>query len=96
MCSTAEESKVLFSPQVLNSDDDNDRIPRRNSRFFTISSLHLELSQTHTLKWPGSNRVQIIERISSAICRVPRGTPAIKFDRVSIAFILALFHWLNY
>ena len=47
-------------------DNDNDRTQRRNSRLFTISSLHLEQSPTRTLKWPGSNRVQITCNTSSA------------------------------
>ena len=34
--------------------------------FFTVSSLHLELSPTCTLKWPEWNRVQIICNTSSA------------------------------
>ena len=49
-----------------NNDDDNNNnnnnnncIQRSNSRFFTISSLRREPSPTHTLKWPGHNRVQI-------------------------------------
>ena len=38
--------------------NDNNRIHRCNSRFFTIS-LRRERSPTRTLKWPGRNRVQI-------------------------------------
>ena len=33
--------------------------------FFTISSLRRELSPTRKLKWPGSNRVEIMYNISS-------------------------------
>ena len=45
--------------------------------------------------------VQHIECLLSAACHVPLGTKgwlnglAIKFDRVEITFILALFYWLN-
>ena len=59
-------------------------------------------SPTHTLKWPGRNRVQITCKTSSAryvqhvVCHVVRrDSSAIKFDRVEIAFILALFYWLK-
>ena len=65
--------------------------------FFTISSLRRELSPTRTLLWPGRNRVQITCNTSGAyhvqhvVCDVvPRDSSAIKFDRVEIAFILAL------
>ena len=44
----------------------NNRIPRRNSRFCTISSLNRELSPIRTLKWPGRDRVQITCNTSSA------------------------------
>ena len=40
--------KVLYS-------NSNDRIERRNSRFFTIYSLPLKLSPTRTLKRPLTN-----------------------------------------
>ena len=72
------------------------------SRFFAIPSLHCELSPTHTLKGPGRNRVQITCSTQSAchvqhaVCHlVGRDSSAIKFDRVGIAFILALFYWLK-
>ena len=70
--------------------------------FFTISSLRREPSPTRTLKWPARNRVQITRNTSSAhhlqpaVCHlVRRGSSAIKFYRVEIAFILALFYWLK-
>ena len=44
----------------------NNRIQRRYSRFFTISSQCRELSPTRTLKWPRRNRVQITCNTSSA------------------------------
>ena len=62
-------------------------------------------SPTRTLKWPRAqwcaNHVQHIERFSRAACRatchvVWRDSSAIKFDRVEIAFILAIFYWLNH
>ena len=50
-----------------NSDNNNsNHIQRRNSRFFTVSSLRSELSPIHTLKWPGRNRVQIVCNTLSA------------------------------
>ena len=45
--------------------NNNNCIQRRNSRFFTISSLRREPSPTRTLKWPGRNRVQIACNTSS-------------------------------
>ena len=41
------------------------RIPRRNLRFFTISSLRCEPPPTRTLKWPWCSRVQITCNTSS-------------------------------
>ena len=81
------------APSFYNNN--NNRIQRHYSRFFTISSQHRELSPTRTLKWPGRNRVQITCNTSSAYhmqvsCYVPPGTKgqlSIKFDRVEIAFI---------
>ena len=45
---------------ILQSYNNNNRIQRHNSRFFTISSLHHKLSPTPTLKWPGRNCAQIM------------------------------------
>ena len=44
----------------------HNRIQRRNSRFFTISSLRHEPSPTRTLKWPWHSREQITCDTSSA------------------------------
>ena len=73
------------------------RIERRNSRFFTISSLRRELSPTRTLKWPGRDRVQIMCNTSSAYHvqhavrhLMRRVSSAIQFDRVEIAIFLDL------
>ena len=69
--------------------------------FFTISSLCRELSPTRTLKWPERICVQITCNTSGAhhvqdVCLVVRrDISAVKFDRVEIAFILALFYWLK-
>ena len=75
---------------------------RRNSRFVTISSLRCKLFPTHMLKWPRRNRVQITcntpsaYHVQPAACHlVRRDSSAIKFDRVEISFILALFCWLK-
>ena len=77
--------------------NNNNRIERRKSRFFTISSLCHELSPTCTLNGPERDRVQITCNTSSAyhvqhaVCHmVRRDSSAIKFDRVEIAFILTL------
>ena len=53
----------LFRPHMLLFN--NNRIQRRNSWFFTISSLRRELSPTRTLQWPGCNGVQITCNTSS-------------------------------
>ena len=44
----------------------NNHIERCNSRVLTLSSLHRELSPTHTFEWPRRNRVQITCITSSA------------------------------
>ena len=47
-------------------DDDDDGTERRNARFLQSEiSLRRELSSICTLKWPGSNRVQIACNTSS-------------------------------
>ena len=61
------------------NNNNNNRIQRRYSRFFTISSQRHELSSTRMLKRPGHNRVQITCNTSSAYhvqvsCYVPLGT----------------------
>ena len=50
----------------IHNNNNNNRIQRCNSRFFTISSLCCEPSPTRTLKWPGRKRVQITYNTSSA------------------------------
>ena len=49
-----------------NNSSNNNHIQRRNSRFFTTSSLHCELSPTHTLQRHGRIHVQIMCNTSSA------------------------------
>ena len=69
-----------------------------NQDFFSISSLrHLQVARAHSC----ANLVQYIERLSCATCRVTyhmvrRDCSAIKFDRVKVAFLLALSYWLNH
>ena len=48
------------------NNNNNKRIQRRNSRFFTISSLRRELSPTRTRMWPERSRVQITCNSSNA------------------------------
>ena len=55
----------------------------------TVSNTYARVARVQSR----ANHVQHIERLSRATCRVPRGT--IKFDRVEIAFFIALFHWLK-
>ena len=62
---------VTLMLKVTHNDINNNRIQRRNSRSFTISSLRSELSPTRTLKWPVRNRVQITHR-ALITCKVPR------------------------
>ena len=69
---------------------------------FTISSQRREQSPTRTFKWPGPHHVQITCDTSStyhvqpAVCHfVRRDSSGIKFDRVELAFILALFYFLK-
>ena len=62
-----------------NNNNNKNRIQKRYSRFFTISSQRCELSPSRTLKWPGRNRVQITCGTSNAYkvqvsCYVPLGT----------------------
>ena len=75
---------------------------KRNSKLYTISSPRCELSPTRTLKWSERNRVQItrntsdVYHVQHAVYHVVRrDSSAITFDRIKIAFILALFHWLK-
>ena len=60
--STTENTRLVYLLMIIN----NNHIQRRNSRFFTISSLCRELSPTRTLKWPRRNQVQIMCNTSSA------------------------------
>ena len=91
--------KVLYS--------NNNSIQRRKSRFF-LQSLYcaanrLQLYAQVARAQLRANRVQHIERLSRATCRVTchlvrRDSSAIKFDKAEIAFFfffLALFYWLN-
>ena len=50
--------------------NNKNRIQRRNSRFFTISSLRRETSPTRTLKWPGAQFRANHVRSQRATCRV--------------------------
>ena len=87
--------------QSSHSACNNNRIQRHYSRFYTISSQRRELSPTRTLKWPRRNRVQITCNTSSAyhvqhvVLRATWYEGTAQFDRVEIAFIWALFCWLN-
>ena len=81
----------------------NNHIQMRNSRFLTISSPCRKLSPSSQEAWAQScaNHMQHIQRFSRATCHVtchvvPKDSSAIKFDRVEIAFILALSYWLNH
>ena len=61
----------------------------RPPRIFIVSSLHHELSQTCTLKWPEPSRLQISSntsrtyRVQYIVCHVVRrDSSGIRFDRV--------------
>ena len=76
-------------------------IRRGNSRFLQ-SPLGQELSTALILKRPGCSCVKSMCNILDAYhmqdaeCHVVgRDSSAVKFDRVKIAFVLALFHWLK-
>ena len=89
---------------VVNKYKNNNCIHRRNSRFFTISSLGREPSPTHTLKWPRHNHVQITWNTSST-CHMQHvvlyatwneGTAQILSLTEFRSFSWALFYWLNH
>ena len=75
--------------------NNNNRIQRRYSRFFTISSQRHELFPTRTLKRPGAtvsksratHRALITCKCHVTCHLVRRDSSATKFDRVEIAFI---------
>ena len=83
--------------RLYNNDNNNSHSERHNSRSFTMSSLHHELSPTRRVKWPGHNSVQILCNTSGAhqVPRGMKGSSAIMFDRVQITFILSVFCWLK-
>ena len=64
MCTVSE-----FRHTIIKKNNNNNRIHRCNSRFFTISLQRREPSPTRTLQWPGRNHVQITCNTSSA-CHV--------------------------
>ena len=64
---------------------------------WTISNMYAQVARAQSC----ANHMQHIERLSRATCRatchvIRRDSSAIKFDRVEIAFIWALFYWLNH
>ena len=65
-CHELDQSRTGNWESNNNNNHNNNRTERCNSRLFTISSLHCELSPTRTLKWPGRNHVQITCNTSSA------------------------------
>ena len=85
-----------------NYNNNTDHIERRNSRFFTISSLYCEVSPARTLKWPGRNHVQItcntsgMHHVRHVLCHmVQRDSSTITFHNAEISFNLALCYWLK-
>ena len=97
-------TQVSSPPSVVNlSQSTQDK-----SLFFTFSSrvvlvkVGVKQSPVRTFKWPGYCPVHITSNTSDTYHGqyalryvVGRDNSAIKFDRVEIAFILALRHWLN-
>ena len=81
-----------------NDDDDSNNITiawEGAVRDFTISSLRREPSPTRTFGWPERNGVQMTCNTLNAYHVARRDSSAVKFDRVEIAFNLALFYWLK-
>ena len=70
-CYSSTSRSMCLEPEIMGEViiNNNNHIQRRNSRFFTISSLRHELSRTRTLKWSGRNCVQITCNTLSA-CHV--------------------------
>ena len=63
----------------------------------TVSNTYAQVARAQSC----ANHVQRIERLSRATCRatchvVRKDSSAITFDRVEIAFVWALFFWLNH
>ena len=56
---TSYHTEIKSCRSNFYSNNNNNRIQRRYSRLFTISSQRRKPSPTRTLKWPGHNRVQI-------------------------------------
>ena len=64
--------------------------------WWTVSNMYTQVARSQLC----ANHVQHIERLWRATCRVMchvvwMDSSAIKFDRAEIAFIWALFYWLN-
>ena len=87
----------------FNNNDNNNRIPRRNSRL--LQSPHCTTNCLQHVRSSGPGAIVCKSRAThpaliNAICVtchvVRRDSSAIKFDRVEIAFIGALFYWLNH
>ena len=65
-CRCKQKCICFYSQATMNNNNNKNCIRRRNSRFFTISSVHCQPSPTCTLKRPRRNRVQITCNTSSA------------------------------
>ena len=95
--------------RYVNNDNDNNnnnnRIQRRYSRFF-LQSPHSAANCLQHVRSSGQDATVCKSRAThraliTCKCHVTchlvrRDSSAIKFDRVEIAFIWALFYWLNY
>ena len=84
--------------------NNNNRIQRRYSRYFTISSSATNCLQHARSSGPGAivcksraTHQALITCKCHVMCHlVRRDSSAVKFDRVEIAFIWALFYWLTH
>ena len=96
----ATTTTTTTTTSIATTTSNNNRIERRNLRFLRSSNCDRNCRQHVPSSSPGHNGVQITCNTSSAyhvqpaVCHlVQRDSSAISFDRVEIAFILALFHW---
>ena len=101
-CSLAGMKNLIVLSSSWCLDNNNNDIKRRNLRYFAISSLSFKPSATYTFKWPRCSCVQntcstlVACHVQYIVCHVvQKDSSAIKFDRVEITFILALFRWLK-
>ena len=94
------DSKISGKENNNNKNNTNNRTKRRNTRFLynlltaprTVSNAYAQVARMYSC----ANHVQHTKHSPRATCCVHCGTKGqFSDDRVEIAFILALFHWLK-